>query len=189
MYDDDMRDICNDDQDGANIPACVKDRGHAGQHENKDGVQWSRRVCGAKYLRADGSDGHVPQCNLPVNHAGTHRNEHNWPWESRLTVFMEPDSGPNDADRDIELIKAGSPIQRKNVSELYFLQLRLRVAQDPSLASMIDVRYDAKDGRGLVPVPVTGKKGEVLGWPPGFLNMAWRVELDTQQAYHDQESK
>jgi hypothetical protein len=100
------------------------------------------------------------------------------PFQKELTVIMTKDGSAEQADADIEAIKNGSTVFRMSVPELYFHQLRLRAAQDPTLASRIAVFYMDKDN---VMQPVGLEFGDQLKWPVGFCNEIWDLEVAIQQ--------
>jgi hypothetical protein len=84
-----------------------------------------------------------------------------------LTVTMVPPTAMAQADTDVAALSNPqcSQVIRANVESLYLYQLRLRVAQDPSLAEHITVLYTDKDGRQWE--IDLGENGP-LNWPPGF---------------------
>ena len=95
-----------------------------------------------------------------------------------LTVIVEYDHGDEQADLDLKKIHDGDLVLVHAASDMYFHQLRLRVAFDPSLADKITVYSRNKDGKLEGPIGLTrehycGPKG---WWPPGFQQQDWHTE-------------
>jgi hypothetical protein len=91
-----------------------------------------------------------------------------------LTVVMQRDNGAAEADAAIERARdpKANGYVAMNVSEMFLHQLRLRVAQDPSLAEQIEVLYF--DGEQRHAIGLTA--AEELRWPVGFLHDGWQIE-------------
>ena len=94
-----------------------------------------------------------------------------------LTVLMQTDDGADDADRYIANIDKGQAILATK-SEMFFHQLRLRVALEPLLADKISVLF-YQDGK-YKKVGLYFK--DELSWPVGFLQGAWEKEGEIQAA-------
>ena len=96
------------------------------------------------------------------------------PNQKALTVCMLEDDGAGEADRYIEGIEGGGSAFVLTKSEMLFHQLRLRVAQDPSLTDKIGVYYLVKGEWESVGL----KYEDELRWPVGFLMGAWEKETE-----------
>lgn len=90
-----------------------------------------------------------------------------------LTVIVECDDGHLEAEKDIEKIKNYDCQIVKIASEMYFHQLRLKVAEDPDFEKKVKVYTKDKNGE-LVEIKL--KFGDELRWPEDFLLVAWRLE-------------
>jgi hypothetical protein len=101
-----------------------------------------------------------------------------FPYQRQLTVVISDNLDPVQADADIQAIKDGSTVVQTGISEDYFHRLRLRVAEDPSLADKIAAFY-LKDGV-LIPVGL-GYEDELI-WPVGFLQAGWEEEIKINKA-------
>jgi hypothetical protein len=101
----------------------------------------------------------------------------NIPFQRKLTVVMMPDDSRQQADKDVDTDAATTV--RIGVSENYFHQLRLRVAQKPEIEKDIVVFNIAKSG---VIREVGMKFEDELKWPVGFMNEAWDIESEIQKA-------
>jgi predicted ATPase len=68
-------------------------------------------------------------------------------------------------------------------SEAFFHQLRLRVAENPALASMIGIYFvDAATAEGCsVPRLIGLEERDEIIWPEGFLNDSWEREIRIQE--------
>jgi len=95
------------------------------------------------------------------------------PFQREITVIMRPERGAKEADDAIDCIKKGGTVFIIDPPELYFHQLRLRVAQDPSLERRIAVFYLRED---QVMQEVGLKFEDELLWPVGFLQSGWETE-------------
>lgn len=90
-----------------------------------------------------------------------------------LTIVMVKDHGDKEADAAIEAIKRGDTFFRIAPSELFFHQLRLRCALDPSLHEKISVLYLTSE-REYKKVGLMHE--DYLRWPEGFLMDLWEKE-------------
>lgn len=95
-----------------------------------------------------------------------------------LTVVMYPDGSKTEVDAAIEAIKNGDTYFRNGVSEMFFHNLRLRIALDPALEKMVSVLYATTEGYKQIGL---GPEDE-LHWPVGFCNEAWETESAIQEA-------
>jgi hypothetical protein len=100
--------------------------------------------------------------------------------QKALTVVMLHDDGAVEADQALAKLDAGGAFVVTK-SEMFFHQLRLRVAIDPTLLEKIDVFY-LTDG-GYQPVGLL--YDDELRWPVGFLLDAWRTEGEIQAVRGD----
>lgn len=105
-----------------------------------------------------------------------------------LTLVMHADRGDEQADKDLEALKTGltTSMFRQSMPESYFHQLRLRVAEDPSLADKIQVLYEDYDGT-VKEIGLTDK--DIFGpnnwWPVSFSKKLWDIELKISRVTHD----
>lgn len=93
--------------------------------------------------------------------------------QTPLTVIVQSDLGAAQADADLSAIEKGDLIVRE-ATDMYFHQLRLRVALDDSLASKVTVYWKDPDGKLQGPIDL---KASDLRWPPGFQSAGWHIEL------------
>lgn len=95
------------------------------------------------------------------------------PGQKPLTFLMQPPEDMKQADAVIEALKRGdTTFVPTPISELFFHQLRLRVAQDPTLADKIAVYY-LHEGKWR---EVGLRYGDSLRWPVGFCQEGWEIE-------------
>jgi len=95
-----------------------------------------------------------------------------------LTVVMYPDGSKAEVDAAIEAIKNGDTYFRCGISEMFFHNLRLRIALDPALEKLISVLYATPGGYKQVGLG----DGDELHWPVGFCQEAWETESAIQEA-------
>jgi len=96
-----------------------------------------------------------------------------------LTIVMVKDQGDKEADAAIEAIKRGDTFFRVAPSELFFHQLRLRCALDPTLHEKISVLYlNAEHEYKTVGLNYEDE----LRWPVGFLDDAYTKEMEINSA-------
>lgn len=97
------------------------------------------------------------------------------PGQKALTVVMHKDDGDVQADAAIAAVQRGDTfLLPQGVSELFFAQLRLRIALDPSLADKIAVYYLIPGERRY---QEASPADPCTKWPVGFCNDLWEKEL------------
>lgn len=101
-----------------------------------------------------------------------------------LTVILREDSddGIERADADLGRIAAGERRVVMAPPESYFHQLRLRVAEDPSLANKIEVVY--LDKQGIRHEIGIRSMEDQLRWPAGFLRNLWDLQVKIDRIRH-----
>lgn len=92
-----------------------------------------------------------------------------------LVVILTKSPASMEADEALR-VAASNPRKQVKVQthdELFFHQLRLRVAENPAISNLVDVFY-FQDGKFL---PLGLGFDDELRWPKGFGTEGWEIEI------------
>lgn len=96
--------------------------------------------------------------------------------DRKMTVLLLDDNGAELADADLLALRhpRNSKVVRQTSSDYYLAHLRLRVAEDPSLAELIEVLWTDKTG-GQHTIGLTFE--DEKRWPADFGMRLWETEI------------